>query len=152
MKTRNNIARFTKLRRDEEGAEAVEFGLLAPLLFFLVVGIVYVLILFAAQLSLGYATNVAVRYAAIPTAGSTYPTEPEVLTRALSSTPFFDTSSCSPNLAAAGTNAPVTFTMNCDFPNPAGEFLNGLRQRVFGGGSEIQSTVELSATAQSRKE
>lgn len=152
MKTRNNIARFTKLRRDEEGAEAVEFALLAPLVFFLVSGLLYVLILFAAQLSLGYATNVAVRYAAIPIAGSTYPTAPQVLTRALNSTPFFNSSSCTPGLAAAGTNAPVTFTMNCDFPNPAGTIANSLRQSFFGGGSEIQSTVELSATAQSRKE
>jgi Flp pilus assembly protein TadG len=152
MKTGNKFARFTKLRRNEEGAEAVEFALLAPVLFFLVFGILYVLVLFAAQLSLGYATNVAVRYAAIPTAGSTYPTAPQVLTRALNSTPFFGTSSCSPNLAAAGTNAPVTFTMNCDFPNPAAGFVNGLRQTFFGGGSDIQSTVELSATARSRKE
>jgi Flp pilus assembly protein TadG len=151
-KMRLNLKLFTRLRKDERGAEAVEFALISPLLFFLVFGLIYLLLMFAAQVSLGYATNVAVRYAAIPVSGATYPTASQVLARATDSTPFFGTSSCSPVLASAGTNQPVTLTLNCDFPNPAGGAANAFRQAFFGGGDPIESTIELSATAQSRRE
>lgn len=149
---RSKIARLIRLRREERGAEAVEFALLSPLLFFLVFGLIYLLLMFAAQLSLGYATNVAVRYAAIPVSGTVYPTTPQVLAKAAASTPFFSTTSCSPVMASGGTNAPITLTLNCAFPNPAGGAVNAMKATFFGGGDDVDSTVEMTATAQSRKE
>lgn len=143
---------LVRLRKDERGAEAVEFALISPLLFFLVFGLIYLLLVFAAQVSLGYATNVAVRYAAIPLSGSDLPSASQVVAKAADATPFFGTSSCSPDLDSAGTNQPVTLTLNCDFPNPAGKAANAMKQAFFGGGDPIESTIELSATAQSRKE
>lgn len=151
-KMRVILKRFTQVRKDERGAEAVEFALISPLLFFLVFGLIYLMLMFAAQLSLGYATNVAVRYAAIPVAGTAYPTSAQVLAKATDVTPFFSASSCSPTLAAGGSNMPVTLTLDCDFPNPAGGAANAFKQAFFGGDDEIESTIELSATAQSRKE
>lgn len=150
---KNPVNRIRRLRR-EDGAEAVEFALIAPLLFFMIFGLFYLLILFAAQISLGYATNVGVRYAAIPIdGGSAHPTAAQVLTRAVDSTPFFSESMCStPSLVSSGTNRPVTLTMNCDFPNPAGGAVAALQDTFFGGSGEISNTVALSATAQSRKE
>lgn len=151
MKNKGRFARFLRLRREESGAEAVEFALIAPVLFLLVAGLIWLLLAFAAQLSLGYATNVGVRYAAIPTSGS-YPSAAQVMSKALDSTPFFGSSSCTPVLTAGDVNKPVTFTLSCDFPNPAGAAVNALRGGFFGGGSEIDETLEMSATAQSRKE
>ena len=139
--------RWLAVKKGETGAEAVEFALIAPILLFLVFGLIYLLLLFAAQLSLGYATNVGVRHAAIN------PSEPEVLNKALEATPFFSADSCDPAVGGGGgPNQPVTLTLTCDFPNPAGGAANALRQTFFGGGSEIESTVELAARAQSRKE
>lgn len=151
MNPRNTHIRFKRLRREETGAEAVEFALISPILFFLVLGLVYVLLMFAAQLSLGYATNVAVRYASIPVSGSTYPTSAQVLAKATSSTPFFGATGCTPALNSGAVNKPVTLTLNCDFPNPAGSAVNSLRTAFFGSGGG-DATLELTATAQSRKE
>lgn len=154
VKTRSMLSRMRAIRQGESGAEAVEFALVAPLLFFLVFGLLYLLLLFAAQLSLGYATNVAVRYAAIPVdaLGTSYPGPSDINTKVDQATPFFSTSSCTPSLAASGVNQPVTLTMDCDFPNPAGRAADALRQAFFGGGDPISGSVELSATARSRKE
>ncbi|CAN5888897.1 hypothetical protein BH23ACT12_BH23ACT12_05540 [soil metagenome] len=148
------IQPFRKQLKDETGAEAVEFALVGPIVFFLVLGAVYVLLLFAAQLSLGYATNVGVRYAAVPNdvVAYSYPSAAQVKAKALSATPFFNNSTCTPALTTATANQPVTFTLNCTFPNPAGAAVNGLNQTFFGGGSTVASSVALSATAQSRKE
>jgi Flp pilus assembly protein TadG len=153
MKTRSKFARLLRLRREERGAEAVEFALISPILFLLVAGLIWLLLAFAAQLSLGYATNVGVRYAAIPTSSTSYPSATQVLNKALDSTPFFSTSSCTPTLASGDVNKPVTFTLSCNFPNPAGTAVNALRGAFFGGGgNQIDDTLEMSATAQSRKE
>lgn len=147
------ISRFTQLRRREEGAEAVEFAIVGPLLFFVIFGVIYLLILMAAQLSLGYATNVGVRHAAIPTALGAYPSAGEVATEATQATPFFSASSCTPSLNnAVAVNQPVTLTMDCSFPNPAGGAANGLKNVFYGGGDDFPTTVSMSATAQSRKE
>ncbi len=148
----SRYARFKQLRHKEDGAEAVEFALISPILFFLVFGLIYVLLMFAAQLSLGYATNVGVRYAAIPTSGAAYPSAAQVLNKALDSTPFFSTSVCTPTLASGAVNKPVTFTLSCDFPNPIGSGVNAVRQSLFSGAGDVDSTIQMSATAQSRKE
>lgn len=146
-------SRFTQLRRREDGAEAVEFAIIGPLLFFVVFGLIYLLLLFAAQISLGYATNVGVRYAAIPTSPGAYPPVGDVVTAATAATPFFNSSTCTPSLDnAVPVNQPVTLTMECSFPNPAGGAANGLKNLFYGGGDDYSTTVDLSATAQSRKE
>lgn len=145
-------ARFKQLRGKEEGAEAVEFALISPILFFLVFGLIYVLLMFAAQLSLGYATNVGVRYAAIPTSGTTYPSASQVLTKSMDATPFFNTSVCTPTLASGAVNRPVTYTLSCNFPNPIGSGVNAVRRSLFNSGPDVESTIQMSATAQSRKE
>ncbi|HEX2180407.1 MAG TPA: TadE/TadG family type IV pilus assembly protein [Actinomycetota bacterium] len=146
------VHRLNKLLRREEGAEAVEFALVGPMVLFLVFGVIYMLLLAGAQLSLGYATNVAVRYAAIPVSGTTYPSASQVVNKVDSVTPYFTASSSTPSLAAGGVNQPVTLTMDCDFPNPAGRAANALRNAFVGNGEEISSTIELSATARSRRE
>jgi Flp pilus assembly protein TadG len=152
MKLKSKHATFNKLRRKEDGAEAVEFALISPILFFLVFGLIYVLLMFAAQLSLGYATNVGVRYAAIPTSSTTYPSPTQVLNKAMDATPFFNTSVCTPDLTSGAANQPVIFTLSCNFPNPIGNGVNAVRRTLFSGGSDVDSTIQMSATAQSRKE
>lgn len=142
------VSRMRRLRRSEDGAAAVEFALIGPLLFFLILGLIYILLLGAAQVSLGYATNVGVRHAAIgePSVG-------EIIDRATESTPFFSSDRCTAIYNHSGVaNQPVTLTMNCNFPNPAGGAADAFRRAMHGGGSEISSTIAMSATAQSRKE
>ncbi len=150
----DRVTRTIRLRREEAGAAAVEFALLAPLVFFLLFGLFYLLMLFAAQLSLGYATNVAVRYAAIPSnaAGTAYPSDSDVMTKVAASTPFFPEGSCTLDIPPpAGVNQPVSLTVDCEYPNPFGQAANGFRQALFGG-DEISPTVALTATAESRRE
>lgn len=145
-------SRMRVLRRREEGAEMLEFAIIGPLLFLVLFGLIYLLILFAAHLSLGYATNVAVRYAAIPQDSfGAYPTGDQALTKALETTPFFSADTCTPNLSSGAVNQPVALTLECSFPNPAGGAANVFRQALFGG-DEFPSSVDLSASAQSRKE
>ncbi len=144
--------RWLAVKKGETGAEAVEFALVAPILLFLVFGLIYMLLIFAAQISLGYVTNVGVRYAAIPTGAGTYPSDTAVRDKAVAQTPFFSKSSCTPALTGGAVNERMVLTMSCNFPNPAGGAANAIRQAMFGGGDEIPSTIELSATAQSRKE
>lgn len=58
-------ARSTRARENEEGAAAVEFGLIAPILILLVFGIMSFGILFAQTLSLNNAARQGARYGAV---------------------------------------------------------------------------------------
>lgn len=151
-KTRGALSR---LRRKEDGAEAVEFALIAPIAFFLVIGLLYVLLLFAAQLSLAHATAVGVRYAAImDSATLTYPTTAQVKTKIADTTPLFGANACTPVFTNSSTapNSLLRLDVTCSFPNPAGSAISGLRNAFFGGGSTVPSTVSISAAARARKE
>lgn len=155
MNPRTTLARLRSLRRDEQGAEAVEFAVIGPLLFFVLIGIVYTLLLFAAQLSAAYSATTGARYAAIfdKTIGR-YPTTADINTRVLNSTPLFAAGACTTTSLSGGggPNAPMTLSIQCDFPNPAGQAVNGLRNALFGGAGTAESTLELNAAATSRKE
>lgn len=131
----------------------MEFALIAPILFFLIFGLIYVLLLFVAQLSLGHAAAVGVRYASIPDAGRNYPAPAQVKTRMLASAPLFSPSMCNaPTLTGgAEANAEMILSVTCNFPNPAGAVAGRIRS-IFYGGSTISPTVALSAEARARKE
>lgn len=146
--------RFRQIRREEAGAEAVEFALVAPLLFMFIFGLIYVLLAMAAQLSLSYATNVGVRFATIPVDAplNVYPSQEAVAERVVESTPFFEPGDCTTTVPPGGTpNEAFTLTVSCDFPNPAGGALTGL-SGIFGGGASYDSDLTLTADARGRRE
>ncbi|MGH2769038.1 MAG: TadE/TadG family type IV pilus assembly protein [Actinomycetota bacterium] len=142
--------------RDEDGAEIIEFALVAPLVLFLVFGLIYGLLTIAAQLSLAHAASVGVRYASIPTdpAVDAYPTPGAVATRVVDSTPFFGAGACATTVTGDSTpNAPVDLDVSCDFPNPLGRALNGLRGIFIpDGASPYASDLSLSMSARGRRE
>lgn len=95
MNLRTKVARLKALRQDEDGAEAVEFGIIGPLLFFVVIGILYTLLLFAAQLSVAHSTAVGARYAAIYDKGlGRYPTSADITSKVLNKTALFKSGAC----------------------------------------------------------
>ncbi|MDQ4148856.1 MAG: pilus assembly protein [Actinomycetota bacterium] len=145
------------IRRDQAGAEALEFAFVGPLLFLLVFGVIYALLAMAAQLSLNYAANVGVRFATIPVdaPANLYPTPQSVQSKVADSTPFFQADDCTTSVPPAGTpNEEFTLTVSCDFPNPAGRALRGLGGLFGGGGggSDDAGTVTLTADAKGRRE
>jgi Flp pilus assembly protein TadG len=149
--------RFRRIRLDETGAEAVEFALVAPLVFILIFGLIYVLLGMAAQLSLTHAASVGIRFATIPSnpAVDLYPDSPTVKNKVMDSTPFFTPEDCTTAIAdESGTPRPnlkVTLTVSCDFPNPAGAALSGLTT-VLGGDASYDSDLTLTADARGRRE
>lgn len=150
-----NIARLWAARREERGAEAVEFALIGPMLFFLLIGLLYTLLLFAAQLSVARSATVGVRYAAIfDESLGRYPTAADVNSKVLNNTPLFASGACATTSLSGGggPNAPMTLNISCDFPNPLGQAMNGMRNAFFGGGGIVGSTLELTADATARKE
>ncbi len=140
----------------ESGAEAVEFALVAPMLFFVVLGLVYFLLLFSAHVSLSHAVSVGMRYAVVPTAPNSreYPTAAAVNARVTESALFFKPGDCSSSvLGDVFQNAPVTLVVSCNFPNPAGGALNGLRTLVTSTPtSSYSSAVAIEADAKGRRE
>lgn len=153
---RSKVARFTELRRDERGAEAVEFAFVGPLLFFMAFGILYLLFLLAAQVSVARSASVGVRYAAIKDkALGHYPTAAEVQSKVLNKTALFSSGACTGSLSPANPapNGQLTLSVSCDMPNPAGRAVSGLRNALFGGsGDEGSATLELTADARARRE
>jgi Flp pilus assembly protein TadG len=141
--------------RDETGAEAIEFALVAPIMLFLVIGLVYGLLAVAAHLSLGHATSRGLRYATIPTdpVSAVYPTGDEVAERVASQTPFFTADDCTTTVTGdERENAPVTLEVSCDFPNPLGGAVEGLRNAFFGGGSDQPDVIAMTTRAEGRRE
>lgn len=152
---RSRRRRITALL-NESGAEAVEFALVAPMLFFVVLGLIYFLLLFSAHISLAHAVAVGMRYAVVPTAPNSkvYPSADAVNTRVADSALFFKHEDCSSVVVGdVIQNAPVTLEVSCNFPNPAGGVLNGLRSLVTSTGvSSYSSNVPITADARGRRE
>ncbi|MGQ0679284.1 MAG: TadE/TadG family type IV pilus assembly protein [Actinomycetota bacterium] len=152
----STLARFNRLRREERGAEAVEFALVGPLLFFLLFGVLYLLFLVAAQVSVARSAAVGARYAAIKDqALGTYPSAAQVQSQVLNQTALFAAGDCRGvfDPPATGPNTPLTLKVTCEMPNPIGRSLHAFRSVLFGGGgSEGAATLELTADAQARRE
>lgn len=141
--------------RDESGAETVEFAFVAPVLFLLVIGLVYALLAVAAQVSLGHAASRTLRYATIPTdpVSGVYRTEAEVATHLAAQTPFFSAADCTTTVTGEEReNAPVVVATTCAFPNPLGGAVAGLRNAFFGGGSGQPDEISMTARAEGRRE
>jgi Flp pilus assembly protein TadG len=150
-----STSRWTRVRKDDNGAEIVEFALVAPLVLLMIFGLIYGMLATGAQLSLSYATSVAARYASIPTAGSTYPTPAQVGAKLADSTPFFGTGACTTTIAGSSgvANSPMTISATCNFPNPLGGAVAAIRGVITGTTLPNQpDTLALTASAQSRKE
>jgi Flp pilus assembly pilin Flp len=152
----SGVNRFKRVRLDETGAETVEFALVAPLVLILIFGLIYGLLGMAAQLSLTHAASVGVRFATIPTnpATDTYPSSTAVKAKVMEHTPLFAPEDCTTDIPAVGTaNQPLTLSVVCDFPNPAGGALNGLRNIfVADGSSPFETELTLTAIAKGRRE
>lgn len=142
--------------RDEEGAAALEFALVSPLLFFLFFGIIYVLLVVAANVTLAHAASTAVRYASVPTDNiePVYPSPAQVEAKLFSSTPFFTAEGCATSVIGdSRPNSPVTLGVSCPFANPLGNVLNGLRGLYPDGeGEPFADSFDISATVMGRRE
>jgi Flp pilus assembly protein TadG len=155
MRKRNKFASFTELRKDERGAEAVEFALVGPLLFFLLIGILYLLFVLAVQVSVARSASVGVRYAAIKDKDlGHYPTAAEVTSKVLDKTALLASGSCTGSLDPINPapNGQLTLSVSCDMPNPLGRAFSGIRNALFGGSVAPPSTLELTADARARRE
>jgi Flp pilus assembly protein TadG len=153
----SGLAAFTpRALLNESGAEAVEFALVAPILFFLIIGLIYFLLLFSAHVSLSHAVSVGMRFAVVPTTPNVklYPAASAVNSRVADSALFFDPEDCSSSvLGDVIQNSQVTLTVSCNFPNPAGGALDGLRSLVTStGASSYSSNVQVAASARGRRE
>lgn len=147
--------RGTDRLKGEEGAQTLEFALVAPLTIFLFFGIVYSLLAVAANVSLAHAASSAVRYASIPTDSiqPVYPSPAQVQSKLFAATPFFTQTSCTTSVTGASTpNSPVSLSVSCPFANPLGASLNGLRRFFGGSGDPFGSTFQMTATAKARRE
>lgn len=101
---------------DERGAETLEFALVSPALFLLLLGVVYGLVAVASQVTLGHAASVGVRYASVLESGS-YPTEADVARKVESSTPFFAPGACTSTVTGDSLPyAPITLDVACRMP------------------------------------
>jgi Flp pilus assembly protein TadG len=147
----------SRILRNERGAAVLEFALVFPVIAFLLLGLLYGFIAVAANVSLAHAASRGVRYASIPVdaVGGVYPSTADVEARVDDNTPFFAASSCATTVAGESVeNAPVTLDVACDFPNPIGSALSGLRN-LFGGagGTSLDAgSLRLSAHAEARRE
>jgi Flp pilus assembly protein TadG len=152
---RHAANRFRQVRKDESGAEMVEFALVAPMVFLLIFGLIYGLLTLAAQVSLSHAASVGVRFATIPTivAIDTYPSSAAVAQKVMDSTPFFEPGDCITTVPESGNpNEAFAMTVACDFPNPMGRAFNGIRGLFGEGGSAGDTNLTLTANVQGRRE
>ncbi|HYZ91199.1 MAG TPA: hypothetical protein VFA34_02255 [Actinomycetota bacterium] len=148
--------RVRRLMRDERGGEALEFGLVFPVVALIIFALIYGLLSLAAHVSLAHAAARGVRYASLPIdpIAGTYPTIAEVEQRIDDSTPFFTGDACETAVVGESKeNAPVALDVSCSFPNPIGATLSALRS-LFGGSDEstYSDNLTISAHAESRRE
>jgi Flp pilus assembly protein TadG len=146
-----------RLVDDDRGAEALEFALVFPVVIFLILAILYGLFAVAAQASLSHAASRTVRYASIPTdpVYGVYRTPDEVNAYFRDQAPLFAKSTCTTNVTGdTVTNAPVVVAVSCNFPNPAGRALNGLKDVFFGttGDGTYSDDLTMTARAEGRRE
>ncbi len=149
--------RARRLLKDERGAEALEFGLVFPVVALIIFGLIYGLLALAAHISLAHASARGVRYASLPLdpVAGIYPTVTQVSERVDESTPFFTAAACETTVVGeAKENAPVTLDVSCNFPNPLGAALSGLRSLFTSADdpSTYSNTLTISAHSQSRRE
>ncbi len=141
--------------RDETGAEALEFALVAPVALFIIFGVIYFLLAVAAQISLHHAVSQTTRYAAIPTdpVTTTYPEPEDVQAHLDDATPFFDAGSCTTSVDGDEyQNAPVTVEASCAFPNPLATAMNGLKGVFSEDPGGFSETLSMSARGTGRRE
>lgn len=148
--------RYLRRLKLQDGAQTLEFALVAPAFIFLVFAIMYALLVVSANVSLAHAASAAVRYAAIPTDNiePVYPAPEQVSEVLFDSTPFFSAETCTTSLAGdAAPNAPVSLSVICPFANPLGAVLNGLQGLVSNVEREsFGETFNVSAAATGRRE
>lgn len=147
----------TAIAKDERGSEVVEFALVFPVVMFLVLGLIYGLFAVAAHVSLAHAASRGVRYASIPVdaASGVYRTTEEVEAFIDDNTPFFSAASCETTVIGdALENATVSLDVVCDFPNPAGKALSGLRDLLLNTDEpdRYADALAMSAHAEARRE
>lgn len=146
---------LARVRRDETGAEAVEFAIAGPVALFLIAGVIYLVMAVAAQVSLHHGASVGVRYASIPTdpVATTYPSATEVEARLDDATWFFTADSCTTLVDGDEIqNAPVDLDVTCTFPNPLGAAMNGLQRTFTDSTGGFSDTFDMSARAKARRE
>lgn len=150
-----------RLRRDDRGAEALEFALVFPVFAFLVLGLIFTLLAAASYVSLTHAALEGVRFASIPTDPllGTYPTNAAVTARVQASSSFYGPGCTTTTTGGAAENNPVSVSVSCSYFNPLGGILNGLGSvlaRMAGasgsGGTSSGTNLNVSVTATSRSE
>lgn len=144
-----------RLRSDEQGATALEFALVFPVLALIIFGLIYGLLAAAAHVSLAHAASRGVRYASLaidPVAG-VYPSSEQVETYVEERAPFFRADRCEASVSGEmRENAPVTLDVSCEFPNPMGGALTGLASFFGSEGQIYPDTLSISAHAKARRE
>ena len=149
-----------RTRRDETGAEAMEFAIAGPVLLLVVFGLIYAIVTAAAYLSLTHAASVGARYASIPhdPIHGVYRTDAEVLAKVDSKTPFFTADDCtSAVVGGTAANAPISLELDCSFPNPFGRLLNRLgsvaaHSEPTETGPQPEGDLTMSVRAKARRE
>ncbi len=142
--------------RDEKGAEALEFGIVFPLVALILFALIYGLLALAAHLSLAHAAAQGVRFASIPVdpVAGTYPSVAAVEERIDENTPFFDAAACETSVVGtAQENVPLSLDVSCSFPNPLGAVLSALRELFSSSEGQVYADdLTITAHTESRRE
>lgn len=150
------VSQMTRRMKQDSGAQALEFALIAPALLFMLFGAIYALLVVAAHVTLAHAASTAVRYAAVPTDNiePVYPASGQVSAKLFALTPFFEPDDCATSLSGASVpNSQVNLSVSCSLVNPLADVLNGIRALFPGAeGGPFAGTFTVSAQATGRRE